>query len=177
MKVNVNSWHYLLQKNVCKSDKGIPLSLCPYFWATMWRIVFLIVVTIICTFILNMLGFAALMSLTELFGIVPLGDSATMSIIGMSVYISVPILCLVGIVALSLAIIAGLIIVFVPPFLWKHTKKLFKTKSVSVPIQHVQDSLIVEFVKAKHSKVCPMIELDYTHKPSLLERLKKRFNK
>lgn len=38
MNIDMNSWHYRLNKKFLNDSGAVPESLCPYFWSTVGRL-------------------------------------------------------------------------------------------------------------------------------------------
>lgn len=166
MKISTNSWHYRLHKfrendtyrNLRGSTSSWPedyktITLCNYFWSTVWTIlttlIGAIVGILILLFILYFFGGGILGFLLAIFNIFP--SFLDYGAVFVSWFF------------MSMGITASLIIStiltlrgdmkFAPEYIIKHLPKKSVTKVNSKP------SLIGEYIQAKKSKWCPIVEV------------------
>lgn len=137
MKVNVNSWHF---RTVCRMNFTPSRSLCVYFWQVVWSTFMLYLVFPAILLIILIGGIAAMP--------IPVGDfilwifDAGVSLEGLNSYL------------LRLGVgYAGIILVVV---FWIGYAYL-KERRVKV-VEKKEDGIFVSYVKAKKSKICPIIE-------------------
>ena len=153
MKFSKNSWHYNFNYFMCNSSRQIEntKSLCQYFWFTVWNVlkflgasVAVLALAVVCLFLTH----CAIAFFLGAFGIFYAGDSwvggATMMLI----------VCVVALIMGFIEFIHGGI-KFWPHYISKHFTK------VSEVVQEKSPSLVVEYVKATKSKICPVIEWEY----------------
>ena len=142
-----DSWHYKLYRKFYGNWNDMPSSICPYFWKVVWAILFkyilfpIIIIPAIVALVIGSLG--AIFVLPWCLLNIIMGHGAALDLWGVDVY---------HWKALLVDIAAWLILVstmFV--YYWlKFKRKLSSTKE--------NPSIIVEWVKAKKSRICPMIE-------------------
>jgi len=137
MKVDVNSWHYRM---VCRMNMTPSKSLCVYFWQAVW-----------CTFMLCLVFPAILLFMlvgAVAFAPIPLGDfilwvfGAGVNIDGLNSYL------------LRLGVgYAAIILMFVFWILCAY----WEERRIKI-VEKKEDGIFVSYVKAKKSKICPIIE-------------------
>lgn len=161
MIVSKDSWHYKLNSNCGGHDirytlrKGNKISLCEYFWETVKSILGLLVTTTITTGLIGVCGYVILSPLLLMFssftGI--WWDIAEYYKLGAIVMIFTIIL--VPIFAV-LSTLFGPMKVF--PKWFPADKWLGKVIDKSKEHTPEKVNILVEWIKAKKSKVCPVIE-------------------
>lgn len=156
MKLSVRSWHYRLLNYMWGES---PSNLCKYFWALVGTIG-----TIWFTFPIKQLIKYILEHQIKLPSVADGYKQATEYILiflGFMGYITLVIiqpfliLAVTGGVGALIGIVfcIGLLVVWIQELLPKKKKKMMKPKLK-------QPNLIMEFVKAKKSKVCPILEFE-----------------
>lgn len=138
MKVNVNSWHF---RTVCRMNFTPSRSLCVYFWQVVWS-----------TFMLYLV-FPAILLVILICGVafmpIPVGDfllwifGADVNIEGLNSY-----LLRLGIGYIGIILVVGF---------WILCAYLKEKRSEKVASEK-QDSILTSYIKAKKSKICPIIE-------------------
>ena len=156
MKVSTKSWHYWLNKKM-KSEVFYEetVTLCTYFWATVWSVLkvfgnFVWVVAIVLGLLLtgviiaNILTFLSTAITGICFGWVDYNGAFGITIIicGMSLIVG-GMLCINNHID------------FAPEYIKKHFRK---TKTTI--LKESKPSLVVEMYKAHKSKWCPLIEIE-----------------
>jgi hypothetical protein len=156
MKISKNSWHYKLNKlaqtDACY-DLKYGMSLCQYFWCTVFAILKLLGVASGGLFILY-----GVFIIFHLFVLTPINSLSYLLLgVGFDANIEVGIIVLIAeLVLITMAGVYGAargeIDVF-PKWLKFKTNKPKQDKE-SKP------NLIVEYIKAKKAKVCPLVKLE-----------------
>ncbi|QFR55768.1 hypothetical protein JC221_122 [Yersinia phage JC221] len=153
MIVNKNSWHYRF--NVWRTAKWKTerkTSLCSYFWFTVWNIVFVILFSVGILGLLTAVGNGFNEDVV----------SHYFDVYSLPTYIAYPLIPLIGcaaaftIITMILAIF-GLLCGVKYAFTWGTNwidNKFFSKKNNS---KH-EPGLMISFIKAKKSKICPIIE-------------------
>lgn len=138
MILSRNSWHFKLASSIftgtmIRAEMSGKISLCSYFWLVV---------------------FAGLLNLAAIVGLL-IGLTCIFSIM-----VVAPITWLVAGLAgpqaaIAAAIWSGIVISAVWPYItrWWHTRKR------SEPRTPKQPNILVEYIKAKKSKVCPIMEV------------------
>lgn len=129
MKINKKSWHYRFLRAV---DANIPTSLCPYFWKTVW--VTMLTSAIITPFVVVMYAMGDKL-------LVSLGITFVSKITWIIASTLVGTVAIAGIVATIFGAVFG--------FFW--AKENFKPP-------YKEEPMIISFIKAKKSKICPTLE-------------------
>lgn len=154
MKINKNSWHFKLHKWVVspvyqKLKYGENVSLCRYFWGTVGCVIAAIF-TLMFSTVVVMAVFSTVTSplyflLVAFTGLDFLGKGYA-DVGGVFLIISIPISLIIGLIAAF----RGEMEVF-PSWL--------KFSSENTRVQR-KPSLILNYVKAKKDKICPLVELE-----------------
>lgn len=139
MKISKDSWHYkMLTKDFWWSGKTHPYnisdSLCGYFWQVVFKTIgrtFNLIITP-----LVILGFALIAPLIQIVGYLSTGYWDTGSIGQAALFFEAAILSVSAVVWTCF-------------WLYEKVKYIKKPKPVNI---------FTEYVKAKHDKVCPMLE-------------------
>lgn len=130
MKINTKSWHYRLLEGM---GVNIPRSLCPYFW----KVVFMMFVIGIVISIFGLLFYTV-------------GNKACM-VLGLLIGINVVLAAIIKTI-LGLLIMATIIAIIVGALIgWDYGKAHIK-------MPYKEDSMVVNYIKAKKSKICPTLE-------------------
>lgn len=173
MKVSVNSWHYKLNEKFFSSGR-IPRSLCTYFWATVIRSVVAMTLAGFVLMIIAMIGIPVYTVVHNYFSTLPYDPNAVPGIIDVIglVFFGVITGAIVGTIAVG--IVAGIV------WLIENRNRLFKyirTDKFEVVQTKVSENILVQFLKAKKQKVCPIIQVDYSYKPSILDKIKAKLKR
>lgn len=131
MKINTKSWHYRFLNSL---DTNIPKSLCPYFW----KVVF--TVALLAGSILLFMALLATMGVTIFEGI-------GFTLDNMVLYWSLA--AVVGTATATSAIVLVVTVIF--GFVWAK-------ENIKAPYK--EEPLIITFIKAKKSKICPHLEFE-----------------
>jgi hypothetical protein len=168
MQISENSWHFklnnLYDRNVIGYLKqGCNVTLCEYFWATVWSLICLIGscvkwvgISIVCLVVFWLLVGNPLSTLIQLHSgwIVSGVDELQLGLI--ILYLDLVIVTLIGILLAK----DGHMKVFPK---WLPIPKLWNwitDKASSQPKQvKSEPNLVLEFLKAKKQKICPLIKL------------------
>lgn len=147
---NKKSWHYRFNK--CVGNSKFPVfnatrckSICPYFWQTLWNICATLFGLSIAYLMLTAIGGGAIQEYLPNWSTTPY-----------------PLwwLWLAGIATIIIMMLMVALIVTVPVLLFLGFKWMFKKLSTKnqEKLENEQPSVIIEWVKAKKAKICPMIE-------------------
>lgn len=147
MIINRNSWHYKVAA-MGTFDCDIPRNLCPYFWLVAFKCFMLFA------------GFSALTLLSWAVGV----DLATWLFAQVGVTLTnlgaaIPGI-LIGAIGIASFIGIGLSIAFGIYKLKERVKeKREEKRQAKIEAgEEIKPSLVIEFMKAKHEKVCPRLE-------------------
>jgi hypothetical protein len=156
MKISKNSWHYKLNKlaqTAACYDLSYGMSLCQYFWYTVFAVLKIIGTVAVGLFMLFAVSF-----IFYVFVLTPINSlSYLLFDLGFDTDIEVGIIILIAELVLItlaglLAAARGEIDVFPKWFKFKTNKP--KQDKESKP------NLIFEYIKAKKAKVCPLVKLE-----------------
>jgi len=153
MRINSNSWHYRLNRDMYGSD--VPKSLCPYFWATIFSIFVLSWLSLIIKAFdhvslprINIGLFRFFEKHRTVLPFLISGGLAGYGAISFFVYNDI-----FGIWNMALGSVL---------FVWsKYSTSILKrafTSTYKIPTKEKQPSIFKEYVKAKHHSVCPTLE-------------------
>jgi len=149
MQFNRNSWHYkLLTEGEFKTDslaykiKWSPISLCPYARAVLKQlIVSILVYGIIVSVAVSLLYAPAIVITWLVYGIPWINPPAEfLYLVGSAIYTFIAIIAAIIGTTISIK--------------WIRTKLPKRKQATSV---HKEPNLLVEYIKAVHKKVCPII--------------------
>lgn len=153
MKVKTTSWHYRF--NVWRSSTWKTQrknSLCSYFWFTVIGLVYCSAIAAAVLIFFFGLGFAINDELIK----------HGLSVLNLPFYAGYPVMFLMGIV--GVAIIAGVIFGVFGAIIYGKKSAVHLIYSYNTRTQpngeRKEDGLLVSWLKAKKSKVCPVIEFD-----------------
>lgn len=161
MNINVNSWHYRLVKNVTFRDSRrghVPTSLCPYFRAVMYRVLFFTTVISGLIALFTAMGWPiglavmAKIGISGIFGLIGAGIVSCASIVGIFAIGVGSAIC----VAIGIAKIVEKIGEIRRDRRWAREDK--KREDLKNGIEPKQPSIVIAFLKAKHDAVCPNLE-------------------
>ncbi|ARB05891.1 hypothetical protein fHeYen901_118 [Yersinia phage fHe-Yen9-01] len=142
MKISKKSWHYRL--HMFYSNKYyIPKTLCGYFWKTVGY----------CAFVLFKISVA--LGAGAIMGFPILKAILTALSISLSSVVFVPLSIISGLIAIVIILsicLGGSFLVFKG---YEASKDFVKTKT-----KDREPTLVGEFIKAKKSKYCPLIEIE-----------------
>lgn len=149
MNISTNSWHYKLVKNTFTTSKGVPKSLCPYFRAVMYRVIFFS---------------AAAVGLTLMLGNMMLPAMIAWGATGIWAYVGS---FFGSIIFLGAILGTGFSIIFGGTWLWqkveewrddrKYAKQVKDEEDRAKGIEPEQPNIVFAFVKANHEKICPTL--------------------
>lgn len=148
MNVSTDSWHYKIAYNKhVRTSKSIPANLCNYFWFVAVYVIFKILVPISVS-ILYIIGLYIMSNY----------DFNELSVLSQSVYvISVSINALIAFM-IFMVIVITVVNCIIKGIEYTFNKITNKTKRCKEP------NLVVEYIRAKKQRVCPMIK--FTNKGS-----------
>ena len=143
-----NSWHYKFNSWLEKQSSGPWLdatdckSICPYFWCTLWNITWTLLFILVFFFIATLAG-ATSLSMETISAL----DFSWLWLAGVGVVTSI--------FGIFLLVAVGTYLIF---DLTKNVlSKIFSQKGDATQ-EDKEPSVVVEWVKAKKAKICPMIE-------------------
>lgn len=151
MIVKRTSWHYRF--NAWKTTHARTFarkSLCSYFWFTIWNMFWLVFWPVVAVAILYVLGFGMIDDTKA-----ALFSWWTSNPSGMWQIVSYPF---VGAVFLTSIVVAGCAVfatLFFLGFAFRYVRAKIKKEHVDR-----KPSLVVEYIKARKHKVCPIIEFE-----------------
>lgn len=146
MNINKNSWHYKLVKNTFNNSGRIPTSLCPYFWSVVFRVVVYGAMAFLAVFLASNMLFEPMVSL---------GLSTVWAYIA-SFFAS--ILMSATAVGVGIGVVLGIAWVYDHISEWNSDRKYENAKKeIEDRKNGVQPSILSAFIKAKHRKICPML--------------------
>ena len=164
MNIDMNSWHYRLNKKFLNDSGDVPESLCTYFWSTIGRLSAAGFALAVITTLFFITGFASFMAIHDA-GLTNIISTALASaeITALWMY---PIIVLVGafMLALCLGLIFGILILLVAISTGiSMLGRKYKGLTVKQRIDS-SDNLVISYIRAKHRKICPKINFSYGEK-------------
>ena len=163
MNIDMNSWHYRLNKKFLNVSGAVPESLCPYFWSTVGRLSAVGFALAAITTMFFVVGFASFMAIheTSLTNII----STALASAEITVWMY-PIIVFVGafMLALCLGLLFGILLLLVAISTGvSMLGQKYKGLSVKQRIDS-SDNLVISYIRAKHRKICPKINFSYGEK-------------
>lgn len=164
MNIDMNSWHYRLNKKFLNDSGDVPESLCTYFWSTIGRLSAAGFALAVITTLFFITGFASFMAIHDA-GLTNIISTALASaeITALWMY---PIIVLVGafMLALCFGLIFGILILLVAISTGiSMLGRKYKGLTVKQRIDS-SDNLVISYIRAKHRKICPKINFSYGEK-------------
>ena len=144
-----NSWHYKFNKWAGEAESGPWInatsckSICPYFWCTVWNIFWVLVFFLLLFFMASLSG-AAILDMSD----PSIADLSWLWIVGVC-----GVACIIGVfILVAVGIYLSL------DYTKKGLSKVFSENKASTSGEYKEPNLVIEWVKAKKAKICPMIE-------------------
>ena len=149
MKVNENSWHY---KMVTYNDgpyTTLPMTVCGYFWAVVWAIVKRVGSILRIVSVVSLFAFAIGSVFNFIFVGVQDGQGAFQLVSLVTGAFIIIVMTIGAVLGFIIFLIAGIHILILHMIACrKYPKKKVDKKP----------NLVVEYLKAKKNKVCPLVE-------------------
>lgn len=145
MKVSRNSWHFRFNKEVGEAF-GMGAypgkTLCSYFWGTIWNMVVMCFVAVLVWVFLVLMGIPVF---------------AAFGINNLSIFLTATLYPIAGMGLVACVCCIGAGIIWLSDYLqdkrWQRQEAREQAGIVKRP------NLVVEYIKAKKQKVCPIIEV------------------
>lgn len=148
MKINKNSWHYKINRNVCNANKNVPGSLCPYVRGLLFRMLALAVCATLVGALCHLVGQGIMVSFPQYFTWLsqsPLILNSFTFVFGM--------VSVVSIGATTVGVLVGVVMAFIAIEESRKTEDFIESIKKS-------DNIAIKYVIAKHNKYCPQIEFE-----------------
>lgn len=146
MNVNTKSWHYRF--NVWRTNMLMTKrknTLCSYFWFTVFNMAFISFISGVVIGIVYMLGYSFHDTVLIQYG---------WDFISMPFYVSIPVIFFSGVIIVSIVVLLALFLFFVGSCAVHIFNKIKTVYSDSKK----EPGLVMSYIKAKKSKICPIIE-------------------
>lgn len=147
MNVNTKSWHYRF--NVWRTNTSTTKrknTLCSYFWFTVFNMTFISFISGIFISLIYMIGYRFHEELVK----------HGWDFISMPFYVSIPAIFFSGAIILAIFVLLALFLLFVGCGA-VHVFNKIKT-TYSEKHSKKEQGLVMSYIKAKKSKICPIIE-------------------
>lgn len=161
MIVSKNSWHFKLNSNWGGHDtrydlsKGCSMSLCKYFWETVKSLIGLLLACVCTTALIGLVGYVVLAPITLMF------SSFTGIWWDIQKYYEFGLLIMLAVILVS-PLVAIFATLFGPmkvfPKWFPVDKWVGMAVTKAAPTAPKKVNILVEWIKAKKSKVCPIVE-------------------
>lgn len=154
MKIKSTSWHYRLNTEFMPNySNSVPESLCPYMRVTMYRLIFALICTLVIPALFLLAGTYPAEMLSNHLGL-GLTYANPLDLTVMSTILAI----LIGMLVLSIGAAAmWCCILYTTKFGEWRQERRFKKRGVARP----EPGLFMSYIKAKKSKICPMIEVEH----------------
>lgn len=155
MNISKTSWHYSLIKTFLPSFKPVPENLCPYIRALTWRLLVIIALIIFGVFICSAVGLGMAAGLEQKYALNLFFDQSQ----HLNHWGWYPVLAVLGALgiafacAAALGIVCGMFLVLHIIHKWWLNKG---SASITDTIKQ-SDNIVIKYLHAKHSKICPKI--------------------
>lgn len=153
MNISKSVWHYKIIKKFLPSNKPVPTNLCPYVRALVWRLMVIVGIAGVVTFLCYSVGLGGAAILQKELGWYLLNQTVP------SYWYLYPIIVIAGLLLITSIIALCIFLVALIFFILTTSEKCWKNRgkvSIFNTIK-MSDNLAIKYIQAKHSKICPRI--------------------